>query len=250
MRREPSLTEAQRLSLRAGKVAGVYAGFGLCWILFSDQLLLLFTHDANDLARLQTLKGWFFVAVTAGLLFILVRQALTAQNRGVISLRQSEGRFRTLLDTIPDLIWLKDAEGVYLSCNATFERFFGAIESEIVGKTDYDFVDRQQADFFRENDRKAMAAGKPTSNEEWITFADTGYRCLLLTTKTPMKGPEGETIGVLGVGRDISALRQAEEERLKLESQLFQAQKIESIGQLAGGVAHDFNNMLGVILGR
>jgi len=250
MQTETPSTEARRLSLRAGKVAGVYAVFGLCWILFSDQLLLLLTHDANHLARLQTLKGWFFIAVTAAILFIMVRQALATQKRGNFSLWQSERRFRTLLDTIPDLIWLKDAEGVYLSCNASFERFFGAKETDIVGKTDYAFVDQQLADFFRENDRKAMAAGKPTNNEEWITFADDGYRCLLLTTKTPMYDAAGNIIGVLGIGRDISALRQAEEERLKLESQLLQTQKIESIGQLAGGVAHDFNNMLGVILGH
>lgn len=245
-----SSSEARRQSLRAVKVAGIYAVFGLLWILFSDQLLLLVTNDANSLAQLQTLKGWLFIVVTAALLFLLVRQVLAAQSRGQSSLRQSEQRFRTLLNTIPDLIWLKDADGVYLSCNSTFERFFGAKEADIVGKTDYDFVDRQLADFFRDNDYKAMMAGKPTSNEEWITFADDGYRALLLTTKMPMHGADGHIIGVLGVGRDISTLRQAEEERANLESQLQQARKIESIGQLAGGVAHDFNNMLGVILGH
>ncbi len=250
MQSETSSPETRRLSLHAGKVTGIYAVFGLCWILFSDQFLLLLTNDANYLARLQTIKGWLFIVVTAAMLFIMVRQALATQSKGNFSLRQSERRFRTLLDTIPDLIWLKDIDGVYLSCNATFERFFGAKEADIVGKTDYDFVDKQQADFFRDNDRKAMVAGKPTSNEEWITFADNGYRSLLLTTKTPMNDSAGNIIGILGVGRDISDLRQAEEEGLKLEGQLQQVQKIESIGQLAGGVAHDFNNMLGVILGH
>lgn len=251
MQPESSLSYAAgSLTLRALKVAGIYALFGLLWILFSDQLLLFVTKDADYLAQLQTIKGWSFIVVTAVLLFILVRQALATQSRGEFSLRQSEKRFRTLLNTIPDLIWLKDAAGVYLSCNATFERFFGAKEADILGKTDYDFVDQDLADFFREHDRKAMAAGKPTSNEEWITFADNGSSVLLLTTKVPMYDSAGKIIGVLGVGRDISELKQAEEERLKLENQLQQAQKIESIGQLAGGVAHDFNNMLGVILGH
>ncbi|HET6462074.1 MAG TPA: PAS domain S-box protein, partial [Syntrophales bacterium] len=67
--------------------------------------------------------------------------------------RNSEGRLRTLVKTIPDLIWLKDKGGVYLTCNTMFERFFGAREADIVGKTDYDFVDRELADFFREYDR-------------------------------------------------------------------------------------------------
>ena len=240
----------RNLVFRSLKIAGIYCVFGLLWILFSDQLLLLLIDDTQSLAQLQTIKGWFFIVVTAVLLFFLVRHDLSIQAGVEFSLRQSEERFRSLLNNIPDLIWLKDADGVYLSCNATFERFFGTGAAEIVGKTDHDFVSKELADFFREHDRRAMGAGRPCSNEEWITFADSGERALLLTTKVPMYDADGEIIGILGVGRDISALRKAEEERLKLESQLHQAKKIESIGQLAGGVAHDFNNMLGVIIGR
>ncbi len=94
-------------------------------------------------------------------------------------------RLRTLVQTIPDLVWLKDPDGVYLTCNPRFERFFGAKESDIVGKTDYDFVDADLADFFRDHDRKAIDAGKPSINEEWVTFADDGHRELLETIKTP-----------------------------------------------------------------
>jgi PAS domain S-box-containing protein len=129
------------------------------------------------------------------------------------ALRTSEGRLHTLVETIPDLIWLKDKEGVYLTCNTMFERFFGAKEADLVGKTDYDFIDRELADFFCENDRKAIAAGRPTSNEEWITFADDGHRALLDTIKTPMYDGRGTLIGVLGIGRDVTARKTADEER-------------------------------------
>lgn len=165
-------------------------------------------------------------------------------------LQESESHLRTLVQTIPDLIWLKDPDGVYLSCNPIFERFFGAKEKEIIGKTDYQFLNRELADFFRDHDRKAIAARKPTSNEEWVTFADDGHSALLETIKTPMFNESGQLIGVLGIGRDITERKKAEEEKIKLEGQLQQAQKMEAIGQLAGGVAHDFNNMLGVILGH
>ena len=84
---------------------------------------------------------------------------------------ENEARLRTLVRTIPDLVWLKDLNGTYLACNRMFERFFGAKEEDIIGKTDYDFVDRELADFFREHDRNAMVAGEPTSNEEWITLS-------------------------------------------------------------------------------
>ncbi len=126
-------------------------------------------------------------------------------------LRRSEGRLRTLVRTIPDLVWLKDTEGHYLGCNPSFERFFGAKESEIVGRTDHDFVANELADFFREMDRLAMQKGGPTINEEWITFKDDGHRALLETIKTPMLDDHGKLIGILGIGRDITELKAAQE---------------------------------------
>lgn len=123
----------------------------------------------------------------------------------------SEARQRTLVQTIPDLIWLKNPDGVYLSCNHMFELFFGATEEQIVGKTDYDFVDRELADSFRKHDRRAMMAGKPTTNEEEITFASDGHKAQLETIKTPMIGNDGRVIGILGIARDITARKLAEE---------------------------------------
>jgi PAS domain S-box-containing protein len=148
---------------------------------------------------------------------ICVVRDITERKQSEVALSNSEVRLRTLLQTIPDLIWLKDKDGVYLSCNTMFERFFGAREADIVGKTDYDFVDRDLADSFLEHDRKAMAAGKPTINEEWITFADDGHRAFLETIKTPMHDSQGTLIGVLGIGHDITKRKKAEEELSKSE---------------------------------
>jgi PAS domain S-box-containing protein len=174
----------------------------------------------------------------------------TTKHRAVKeALKISESRLRTLIDTLPDLVWLKDVGSVFLACNKRFERLYGAKEADIVGKTDYDFVDRKLADFFREKDRAAMAAGKPCLNEEEVTFADDGHRELLETIKTPMFDPQGRLIGVLGIARDITERRRAQEEREKLQEQLLQSQKIEAVGQLAGGVAHDLNNLLSPIIG-
>jgi PAS domain S-box-containing protein len=132
-------------------------------------------------------------------------------------LKESEGRLRTLVQTLPDLVWLKDRNGVFLLCNSMFERLYNASEAVIVGKTDYDFVDRELADFFTTNDRKAIAAGKPTVNEEWLTYADDGHRSLVETIKTPVYDGTGGLIGVLGIGRDITQRKQAEEELLENE---------------------------------
>jgi len=132
-------------------------------------------------------------------------------------LRASKAILHTIIHTIPDLIWLKDSQGIYISCNAMFERYFGTKEAEIVGKTDYDFVNQELADFFRDNDRRAMEAGKATINEEFITFADDGHNAILEAIKTPMYDSSRNLIGVLGIGRDITERKKALEALQKSE---------------------------------
>ncbi|MEO0035910.1 MAG: hypothetical protein RLZZ501_1933, partial [Pseudomonadota bacterium] len=144
--------------------------------------------------------------------------ARRAGERLQAELEKERGLLATLIHTIPDLVWLKDVGGVYLSCNHAFRRFIGRDEAEIVGRTDFDLVPRAQAEFFRAHDLTAIAAGRPTANEEWISFAEDGQTALLETIKAPMLDAEGRVIGVLGIGRDITrryqselALRQSEE---------------------------------------
>ncbi|WP_036308577.1 bifunctional diguanylate cyclase/phosphodiesterase, partial [Methyloglobulus morosus] len=129
---------------------------------------------------------------------------------------------RTLLDTIPDLIWLKDPEGVYLACNRQFEHFYGAKEAEIIGKTDYDFVEKTRADCIRQNDRDTMLAGKTIAKEEWLAFTDDGYRGLFEILKTPIADQAGKLIGVLGIARDITE-RKAAEAKVQRQMQLYAA---------------------------
>jgi diguanylate cyclase (GGDEF)-like protein/PAS domain S-box-containing protein len=142
---------------------------------------------------------------------------ITERKKTEAQFERERAFLRSLVQTIPDLVWLKDPDGVYLTCNPQFERFFGAKEADIVGKTDYDFVEKELADFFRLNDREAMAAGKPRINEEWITYAEDGHRGLLEVIKTPMRDASGRLVGVLGVGRDITEHRQAEDAVRKSE---------------------------------
>ena len=145
-------------------------------------------------------------------------------------LRAAQDRLRSTLETIPDMLWLKDVDGVFLECNPTVERLYGCSRDGIVGKTDYDFVSKELADSFREHDRKAMAAGRPSINEEWLTFASDCYRGLFETVKTPMRDAQGRPIGVLGIARDITAARAAQEAQRLSEQRLQQAVRVARIG--------------------
>jgi len=110
-------------------------------------------------------------------------------------------------------------------------KIFRAREAEIVGKTDYDFVDQQLADFFREHDKKAMAAGGHSLNEDWLSFASDGHQEYCETIKCPIYDADGRLIGVMGIARDITARKQAEQELLDSNRQLREA--TERANQLA-----------------
>ncbi|MBK5964771.1 histidine kinase [Thiocystis minor] len=140
-----------------------------------------------------------------------VSRDLTEHQLQQDTLEYERARLRTLINAIPDLVWLKDPNGVYLACNPMFERLYGAPEADILGRTDADFVPAPLAEFFRAHDLAAIAAGAPSRNEEMLTFAADGYTGLFETLKTPMRGPEGTLIGVLGIARDITAARETAE---------------------------------------
>jgi len=136
--------------------------------------------------------------------------------------RRAESLLHAILQTIPDLVWLKDEAGVYLACNRMFERLYGAAEADIIGKTDYDFVNRELADSFREHDLMAMQADKIDITEKWITFADDGQRIYVETLKSAMYDDKGNLIGVLGIARDMTE-RRADTARINRLTQLYAA---------------------------
>ncbi|HEX5337754.1 MAG TPA: PAS domain S-box protein [Gallionella sp.] len=132
------------------------------------------------------------------------------RERASATLAMQDARLRTLVNTIPDFIWLKDVGGVYLACNPAFERFVGE-DTKIVGKTDFDLLPREQADAARANDRLAITAGGPRTSAEWLPAPD-GQPVLMETTKAPMFDQQGALIGVLGIARDITAHYRANEQ--------------------------------------
>lgn len=171
----------------------------------------------------------------------------TERKRAENSLIISETRLRTLIQTIPDLIWLKDIDGIYLLCNNMFGRFFGASEANIVGKTDYDFVDRELADFFRKNDRIAMEAGKPTTNEEWINFADDGHRVFIETIKAPMYDSHHNLIGIFGIGRDITERKKSEKDLIEAKVKAEESDRLKT--SFLANMSHEIRTPMNGILG-
>lgn len=136
----------------------------------------------------------------------------------------------TLVGAIPDLVWLKDTNGSYLACNPMFERFIGVKESDLIGRTDFDFVSAERAQFFRENDLTAIAEGGTRNSAEFLKFADGSHEGIFDTIKTPMRDGDGQVLGVLGIARDITQRSEHEAVLLRKDNDLAAAQALAHIG--------------------
>jgi PAS domain S-box-containing protein len=157
-------------------------------------------------------------------------------------------RQRAILDNMPMMAWLKDTDGRYEMVNEPFAIASGYSVTECIGKTDADFWPEDIARAYMADDREVCESGLKKHVEEAIPTPD-GEKWHL-TYRTPIFDEQGLVIGTTGITEDITSQKESEKQRTKLENELLQAQKMESIGRLAGGVAHDFNNMLSVILGH
>lgn len=125
----------------------------------------------------------------------------------------------SLINNIPDYIFCKNTAGEYLICNKTVTRFFNQPIENIIGHTDFDLVDHETAQLFREQDAAAMAQGSTAVNEEMLTLPN-GKQVLLETLKTPLKDGSGNILGLIGIGRDITQ-RKAHEVKISRLSDFY-----------------------------
>jgi len=167
---------------------------------------------------------------------------ITERRRAASRNTQQLGLITSLMNSIPDLVFYKDLDGVYLGCNNEFASHLDTTPDHVVGKSDYDLYPEKVADAFRGNDKKMLALGTHRHNEEWISYPD-GRQILLDTLKAPLRSLDGEIIGSIGIARDITQQKQ-------METRIQYLKKTESLGRMAGAVAHHYNNMLSVVMGH
>ena len=204
-------------------MALVYAVFAGVWILLSDRAMGLLFSDPAALVQASMAKGWFFVAVTTLLLYVLVRRLVAQLNASYLRERtEADERQRATLllaaiaKSSGDAIFAKDEQGRYLLLNEVAARYMGESAENLLGRDDHAVFPAEQAALIRAIDRRVFASGQVETNEERLETAD-GER-VFLATKGPLLDPHGRTFGTFGISRDITERKAAENTLIESEA--------------------------------
>lgn len=216
---------------KALKITILYFVIGCAWILISDKIIQLSFSEQNQVFYYSIVKGTLYVLVTSVLIYCLTypplkemldgKEALSKTNEELQNTNQlykqlnqeyaeKQALLKSLIDSIPDLVFYKDTNGVYLGCNTAFTSFAGKQEQDIIGNTDWEIFPDREAALFIKKDREMMGQNTFKKNEETVIYPD-GKEVILETLKTPYYDHEGKIIGLIGISRDITERRNREE---------------------------------------
>lgn len=198
--------------------------------------------------RFKTLTVIALVIAGAWGMGAFLWRSLNERGRFVKALWESEERFRVYVEQSIDVIFTLDAKGTFTFISPAWERHFGYPTRDVVGKPFSPFVHPEDIQPCMDYLTQVLSTGQSRTSPSYrVRHADGSWR-RFVANGTRFVTPVGE-IQFMGVAHDITDTKRAEEERLRLQAQLHQVQKMESLGSLASGVAHDMNNVLGAILG-
>ncbi len=235
-----SFSQSMRPLTVALRITLLYAMIGSLWILFSDQLLILLFNPETiaDYAQLQTFKGWFFIAMTAVILFALIKTSLRKLRHSELLRHHSEERYRTIFETTRNPTALIEADLTISLVNHEFELLSGYGKKEIEGKLKW-------TDCIADKDLERLRAVFEDLQSD--AAAVSGLEFSFKRQDGSVRLAHLELSHIPEANQSVASLLDITEKK-SLEVKYLRAQRLESIGTLAGGIAHDLNNILSPIL--
>jgi len=197
-------------------------------------------YTERDLRLAERISSQIAGAIANALLFI-------GRKRSEQALRESEERYRSILESVEDGYYEVDIAGNFTFFNDSLCRILGYSKDEMMGMNNRQYTDRENAKKLYQAFNKVFRTEQSAKGCEWEIIKKDGTKRDVDASVSLIKDISGNRIGFRGIVRDITERKQAEKEMAALQEQLRQSQKIEAIGQLAGGIAHDFNNAITLI---
>ena len=180
---------------------------------------------------------------------VSVIRDITTRKQMERALRESEQRFRALVETTSDWVWEVDHRSFYTYASPKVKELLGYDPGEVIGKKPYDFMPLEEAERIAKLLKDTVESRKPFTRSEHTNVHKDGHLVVLETSGVPTFEKDGSFAGYRGIARDITERKRAEEDRKRLEARIQRMEKMEALGMLAGGVAHDLNNILSGIVG-
>lgn len=193
----------------------IYLLAGGLWIILSDLIAYMVLPEINEFLYFSIGKGLLFVILSGILIFSLVYWSMSKMEKQTKGAQNRESLLKALFDSIPDIIFYKDKNSIYLGANHAFETYNNFVLEDYVGKDDYELFDHQQADRYVKIDREVFESREPNRSEEFYTNKD-GRETIFELLKSPYCDEKGELIGIIGIRRDITERKRSENEILYL----------------------------------
>ena len=193
----------------------IYLLAGGLWIILSDCIAYMVLPGIDRFVWFSIVKGLIYVGLTGILIFFLVYSAMSKMEKTTQEAKNKESLLKALFDSIPDIIFYKDKNSLYLGGNHAFEDYNDFLLEDFVGKDDYELFGPQLAAQYLKIDEEVFESRKPSRTEEFYTNED-GKETLFELLKTPYYDEKGQLIGVIGIRRDVTERRRREDEILYL----------------------------------